>query len=54
MKSNIEELGQVDIKQAIDGYSVDWYLQNLVSLANKTQIEMGLTLVVGGALYPAR
>jgi len=44
------EKSQVNIKQAIDGQSIDWFLQNLVSLVNTTPLEVGITLNVSGSL----
>jgi hypothetical protein len=37
-----------ETKLALDGRSVDWYLQSLVSLVNKSNIEFGITLFVEG------
>ena len=40
----------IEIEQGIHGQSVDWYLQELVGLANTSGLEMGLTLNVGGSV----
>jgi hypothetical protein len=46
---------ELDMKIEVDGFSIDWYLQSLVSIVNSastegTEIEISLTLVVGGSL----
>lgn len=41
---------EVEIKQAIEGQSVDWYLQTLVQLCNRTGLEIGITLNIGGSV----
>jgi hypothetical protein len=41
---------EAEIKQAIEGQSVDWYLQLLVSICNRSGLEIGITLTVGGSV----
>lgn len=51
MEKQVEkEPTEVEIKQAIEGVSLDWYLQRLVALANETGLEIGITLTVGGGV----
>jgi len=48
---NVEqEPSELEIKQAIEGQSVDWYLQSLVSICNASDLEIGITLTVGGSI----
>lgn len=49
-----QELTSKKLKLAIDGNSVDWFLQSLVSTVNKTDLEIGITLVVGGSIVSGR
>lgn len=35
---------------ALDGQSVDWYLQRLISIVNTTSVRFGITLFVEGAI----
>lgn len=39
---------------AREGVGVDWFLQNLVSTANSSGMEVGLTLTVGGSIVSGR
>jgi hypothetical protein len=39
-----------DMNLAMDGRSVDWYLQSLVSTVNTTDVQFGITLFVEGAI----
>lgn len=45
-----QEKQQLEQRLEIDGVSVDWYLQRLVSMVNRAPIEMGISLVANGAL----
>lgn len=40
----------VEEKMDYDGRSVDWFLQNLVSIANNSNVEFGITLFVEGII----
>lgn len=50
MNTPKEQLSDVELKLFSDGQSVDWYLQKLVSIANSSGIQFGITLVVGGSV----
>lgn len=50
MTDTNRELNQDQVKLAIDGRSVDWYLQALVSIVDSLPVEMGITLVIGGSV----
>jgi len=43
------ESDEENIKQTNDVQIIDWYLQSLVDMANRHNIEMGITLVLGGS-----
>ncbi|MGY0613465.1 gas vesicle accessory protein GvpU [Luteimonas sp. A501] len=45
-----EALSHEDIKLMLDGNSVDWFLQHLVSIANESSLEFGLTLFTEGLI----
>ena len=45
-----KQLSPEEIKMAYDGQSIDWYLQNLVSAVNNSNLEFGITLYVDGAI----
>lgn len=54
MTEEQKELSGKELKLALDGNSVDWFLQNLVNIANKSGLEFGVTLVVGGSILSGR
>jgi hypothetical protein len=39
-----------EIKDSYEIYSIDWFLQDLVNMANKWGLEIGITLNIGGSL----
>jgi len=45
-----EPLSHEELKLALDGNSVDWFLQRLVSLANTSPLEFGVTLFTQGLI----
>lgn len=45
-----EPLPREELKLALDGNSVDWFLQNLVSIANNSPLEFGITLFTEGLI----
>lgn len=49
-----KELTGQELKLALDGNSVDWFLQNLVNIVNTSDLEFGITLVVGGSVVSGR
>jgi hypothetical protein len=51
---NPGQLSEVELKLFSDGQSVDWYLQRLVSIANASELEVGITLVIGGSVVSGR
>lgn len=48
------ELTGERLKLTLDGNSVDWFLQSLVSVVNRSDLELGITLVVGGSIVSGR
>jgi hypothetical protein len=54
MNAQRQKLSDVELKLYSDGQSVDWYLQQLVAIVNKSDIEFGITLVVGGSVMSGR
>jgi hypothetical protein len=50
MMSESENLSPEELKLALDGNSVDWFLQKLVSLANVSPLEFGITLFTEGLI----
>jgi hypothetical protein len=54
MAAQKEHLSEVELKLFSDGQSVDWYLQQLVSIVNTSDIEFGITLVLGGSVVSGR
>lgn len=49
-----KELTTEELKLELDDNSVDWFLQNLVGIVNKSTLEIGITLVVGGSIVSGR
>lgn len=45
-----QALSAEELKLALDGNSVDWFLQKLVSLANVSPLEFGITLFTEGLI----
>lgn len=54
MSSQKQQLTDLELKLFSDGQSVDWYLQRLVSIANTSDIELDITLVIGGSVVSGR
>ncbi|ABE43295.1 gas vesicle accessory protein GvpU [Polaromonas sp. JS666] len=50
MNKKSEEPSTIDCEREIHGQSVDYYLQQLVSLANENEYEIGITLLLGGSV----
>jgi hypothetical protein len=53
-EQNQQELTAEQLKLTLDGNSVDWFLQRLVSIVNESGVEFGITLVVSGSIVSGR
>lgn len=48
--TDADQLPNEELKLAIDGNSVDWFLQKLVSVVNTSPLEFGITLFAEGLI----
>jgi len=54
MTEGQREMSNEELKLALDGTSIDWFLQRLVDIVNGSDLEFGVTLIVGGSIVSGR